>query len=77
VKKSDFCRELSKALAINAALLNQETIFKELDNFDSFSLLAIVAFMDEKFGKQLSARELQKIIKVEDLMGLIDHDFFD
>ncbi len=64
-------------MEIESVDINENTVFKELKDFDSLSVMSIVAYSNEKFGKALSAVQLQKMKTVRDLMELIGIDNFD
>ena len=51
--------------------LTPETYFKELESFSSMTTLAIIAFVDENFDKELSGKELKDVETVQDLFELI------
>jgi acyl carrier protein len=57
--------------------INEDTIFRELEDFDSMAVMSIVAYADEKFEKTLSAEQLQDMKTVRDLMELIGMEHFE
>ena len=77
MKKDTFFEELVEWMEIEPVDINEDTIFRELEDFDSMSVMSIVAYSNEKFGKPLSAKQLQKMNTVRDLMELIGIDYFD
>jgi acyl carrier protein len=77
MKKDTFLEELLEWMEIEPVDINEDTVFRELKDFDSMSVMSIVAYSNEKFGKTLSAEQLQKMNTVRDLMDLIGIDFFD
>lgn len=77
MKKDTFFEELLEWMEIESVDINENTVFKELKDFDSLSVMSIVAYSNEKFGKALSAVQLQKMKTVRDLMELIGIDNFD
>jgi len=54
--------------------LNSETIFKQLDEFDSFFVLTTIAFIDEMFSMKLTAEDFEKIITIDDLINFIGEE---
>ena len=77
MKKDTFFEELLEWMEIEPVDINEDTVFRELKDFDSMSVMSIVAYSHEKFGKPLSAEQLQKMNTVRDLMELIGIDYFD
>jgi acyl carrier protein len=77
VKKEDFFEELVECMEIDPVGINKETVFRELEDFDSMAVMSIVAYADEKFGEILSGEQLQNMKTVKDLMELIGMDHFE
>ncbi|MFO7657444.1 MAG: acyl carrier protein [Bacteroidales bacterium] len=71
MKKEDFYKELLEYLELDVTNLNESTNVKALEGYDSMSILSVIAFCDEKFGKKFTAQQLNAIITVKDLMKLI------
>ncbi len=77
MKKEDFYRELIECMEIDPVDMTEETVFRELEDFDSMAIMSIVAFADEKFGKTLAAEQLKNMKTVGDLMELIGRENFE
>jgi acyl carrier protein len=77
MKKDEFFKELLECMEIEPVALNEETVFKELEDYDSMAVMSIVAFADEKFGAVLAAEDLEKMVTVGDLMALIGPGHFE
>jgi len=54
-----------------------ETNLKDLEEYDSLSVLAIIAMIDENFGKQLSSSDFSNVTTVDSLMELIGKQYFE
>lgn len=76
MKRTEFFNALAEALEFNQEL-NAETVLKELENYDSMSVLAIIALVDENFSKKLTAAQLNSITTVKSLMELIGIERFE
>jgi len=76
VKKEEFIQELEEILEIEDSKIEMKTNLKDLKEFDSLSILSIIALLDEKFGKALTAEQLNSITTVESLMELIGLENF-
>jgi acyl carrier protein len=77
MKKDIFFEELLECMEIEPVDIDEDTVFRELEDFDSMAIMSIVAYADEKFGKTMAAEELQKVKTVRDLMELIGREHFE
>jgi len=77
MKKADFFKELVECMEIDPVDIDEDTVFKELEDFDSMAIMSIVAFADEKFGQTLAAEQLKNMKTVGDLMQLIGTEHFE
>ena len=77
LKKDVFFEELLECMDIDPVDINETTVFRELEDFDSMAIMSIVAYVDEKFDKTMAADELQKVKTVKDLMELIGMEHFE
>ena len=78
MKTEDFINELKEALEIEDE--NQEitvkTYLKDLEEYDSLSVLSIIAMIDKNFSKQIPSSEFVKVITVGNLIELIGKEHF-
>jgi acyl carrier protein len=77
MKKDIFFEELLECMEIEPVDIDEDTVFRELEDFDSMAVMSIVAYADEKFGKTLAAEQLQDMKTVRDLMELIGMEHFE
>ena len=75
----DFINELKDALEIEDEdqEITLETNLKELEEYDSLSVLSIIAMIDKNFSKQVLALDLAKVITVGNLIELIGKEHFE
>lgn len=57
--------------------LTLDTKFKELENYDSMSVLSLIAFIDENFDKSLDTKHFKDISTVQELKELIGSENFE
>jgi len=78
MKTEDFVEELKDALEIEDEdkEITLETNLKELEEYDSLSVLSIIAMIDKNFGKQIPSSDFVKITTVRTLMKLIGKEYF-
>jgi len=79
MKTEDFINELKKALEIEDEDqgITLETNLKELEEYDSLSVLSIIAMIDKNFSKQIPSSDFEKVTTVSSLMELISKEHFD
>jgi acyl carrier protein len=58
---------LATIFEVDPATLQANTVFRELELWDSFSMLSIVALITEHTGKQITIRDLDKTVSIDDL----------
>ena len=78
MKTEDFINELKDALEIEDEdqEITLETNLKELEEYDSLSVLSFIAMIDKNFGKQMSSSDFVKVTTVRTLMKLIGKEYF-
>ena len=79
MKTKDFINELKDALEIEdeGQKITLETNLKELEEYDSLSVLSIIAMIDKNFGKQIPSLSFLKVTTVSSLMDLIGIECFE
>ena len=79
MKTEDFINELEEALEIEDEdqEITLETNLKELEEYDSLSVLSIIVMIDKNFGKQILLADFAKVITVNTLMDLIGKEYFE
>ncbi|GAJ00527.1 unnamed protein product [marine sediment metagenome] len=78
MKKKEFIDELKDALEIEDEdqEITLETDLRYVEEYDSLSVLAIIAMIDKNFGKQIPSSDFSKITTVSSLMELIGKEYF-
>ena len=79
MKKKEFIDELKDALEIEDEdqEITLETDLRYVEEYDSLSVLAIIAMIDKNFGKQIPSSDFSKITTVSSLMELIGKEHFE
>ncbi len=78
MKKTEFFEHLLEALEPEEEIsLDQDTDLREVEEYDSLTVLSIIAMTDEHFGVTLSAQDFKEITTVQSLMDLIGADQFE
>ena len=78
MKVENFINELKEALEIEDEdqKITLEANLKELEEYDSLSVLSIIAMIDKNFGKQIPSADFIKITTIKSLMHLIGKEYF-
>jgi len=79
MKKEDFLKKITSVLELEDEdiILTMDTNLKDLDDYDSFSILSIIVFIHKNFELQLTARQLQNVGTPHDIVKLIGEDKFE
>ena len=79
MKIENFIDELKDALEIEDEdkEITLETDLRDVEEYDSLSVLAIIAMIDENFGKQIPSSDFVKVTTVSSLMDLIGKEHFE
>ncbi|MBL3546861.1 MULTISPECIES: phosphopantetheine-binding protein [Chryseobacterium] len=76
MKTSVFLEKLQEELE-EKQMLNRDTKLKDLENYDSISLLSVIAFVDENFNQQIDPDQFKNMETVSDLMNIIGLENFE
>jgi len=74
MKKAEFIAKIKEDLEVEDEL----TLDSRLDKFlDSLGTLALIALIDENFGKSIPAEEFQKFTTIQSLIDYIGEEHFE
>ncbi|UQB67776.1 phosphopantetheine-binding protein [Epilithonimonas zeae] len=76
MKTNEFLEKLQDEMEEDNAL-SLSTKFKELENYDSMSILSLIVFIDENFGKKLDTKQFKDIQTLQELKELIGTENFE
>lgn len=57
---------------VDALNLSPDTYYKELEEYGSLTVLAIIAFADENFDVTITGKEIRETETIQDLFDLIN-----
>ncbi len=75
--KQDFLSLLTTEFDVNNYIINEKTVFEEIPDWDSMSILIVMSLVDENFGITLTAGDFGKIKTIEDLIIKIGASHFE
>lgn len=68
----DFIEKFAEAIEIeDSSMITPETVFRELDEWDSLTYLSVIAFLDEEFDVQIENAEFKELITIQDLYNRV------
>ena len=67
-----YTSELAEIFEIPVEKLNQTLDFKNLESWDSLTLLSLVSYIKDNFGVVISNKEINEITELGQLQELID-----
>ncbi|CAM2920803.1 hypothetical protein DRF59_03110 [Chryseobacterium flavum] len=76
MKISVFLERLQEELD-EKQILTLETKLKDLENYDSISLLSVIAFVDENFDQKFDSNQFKDIQTVSDIVDIIGKENFE
>jgi len=71
--EAKFIELFKQVLEIEEDIVTKETVFRELEQWDSLAYLSVIAMMDEEFGVVIEGAEFKKLITVADLIAAVQN----
>lgn len=56
----------------DAALITAETVFRDLDEWDSLTALSLIAMVDEEYSLKLTGDDIKNSITIKDLFDIVN-----
>ena len=72
VSANDIVALIENCMDIEEASLVMSDILSNFEEWDSLTVLSIIAAVDEKYHKHITGEELKKVVTVSDLVELIN-----
>lgn len=71
METQEFIKKLAEAIEIEEnANLTLKTEFRELEEWGSLSVMLLIAFFDEEFGKEIGSADIKACQTIQDLYNL-------
>ena len=65
---NDFIEKFAEAIEVeDVESLEAGTEFRQLDEWSSLSVMLLIAFFDEEFGKEISEKDIKACTTIQDL----------
>ena len=70
--KEEFVQEIMEILEIeDAALVQDTTVFRDLDEWDSLAALSTISMIDDEFGVTINNKDLRSIETLGELYDMV------
>jgi acyl carrier protein len=69
--KQKFIEQFRETLEIEDRSISESDNFREYDEWDSLTLLSVIAMIDEEFGVIIESNDFKKLITVGDIYNYI------
>ena len=63
---------IEEMMDLDEGTLAEDTVLKDLDEWDSITRLSLMIYFEEEQGKKISGDEIKAFITVKDITDLID-----
>lgn len=63
---------LEEAWELDKGTLTEETVLKDLKEFDSMGKLSLIVLCDDEFGKKLPGEIIKGFLTVKDILDFMD-----
>lgn len=69
----DFIEKFAEAVEVDSAEdLNENTKFRELDEWSSLAVLSVIAMLDEEYDTQIENADFKKLQTISDIVKFIE-----
>lgn len=62
---------LEEMLELDKGALNEDAVLADIDEWDSMAALSLIVLMDEKFGKELSGKQIISFVTIKDILDFM------
>lgn len=69
--KQKFIDQFKETLEIEDRTISESDNFRDFDEWDSLTLLSVIAMIDEEFGVIIESNDFKKLITVGDIYNFI------
>lgn len=68
MNREDKLKLLEETLDVEAGTLTEDTVLKELENYDSIGVLGIIIMFEDEFGIKLERADFNTFVTVKDII---------
>lgn len=63
---------IEEAMDVEEGSLTAETALDDVEEWDSITMLSLIAMLDDEFGKTISGKELKALKSVADILAYME-----
>lgn len=63
----NFVSNFAEAIELDQSTITSETVFKDIESWDSMAVLNVIAMVDDVYQKSIGGDEIEKSITIADL----------
>lgn len=65
----EFIKKFADAIEIEPATINRETVFRDLEEWDSLAYLSVIAMLDEEYNLQIETAVFKQLTTIGDIIN--------
>lgn len=70
--KQEKIRIIEEMMELGEGILEEGTVLKDLEEWNSLAKLSLIAILDEQFGRKISADEIKALKTVQDILQYME-----
>jgi len=70
--KQEKIRVIEEMMELGEGTLEEGTVLKDLEEWNSLAKLSLIAILDEQFGRKISADEIKALKTVQDILQYME-----
>jgi len=70
--KQEKIRIIEEMMELEEGTLEEGTVLKDLEEWNSLAKLSLIAILDEQFGRKISADEIKALKTVQDILQYME-----
>jgi acyl carrier protein len=67
----EFVTNFAEAIELDPSTVTPETVFKDIDSWDSMAVLNVIAMVDDLYQKSIGGDDIEKSVTIADLWGKV------
>jgi len=77
MRKQEFIERLKKIMEIEHKVIDETTYLLDIEEYDSLAALAIIALIDQEFGKPVTQNDFLQFTSIQSIIDFVGPDRFE
>jgi len=77
MRKQEFIERLKKIMEIEHKVIDETTYLLDIEEYDSLAALAIIALIDQEFGKPVTQNDFLQFTSIQSIIHFVGPDRFE